>query len=204
MILFFDTETTGLPDARLPPDHAAQPHLVQLAALLVDDDGVERASVSLIIRPPVDIPAEAAAIHGIDNGLAAAAGISPSAAVSMWSHLARRASLLVAHNIAFDMALMRTAWLRTHGAADGAQLWDRLHAGRDIACTMRMATPVLNLPPTERMRAAGIHRPKSPRLEECVRHFFAQELAGAHDALVDVRACARVFFHLRAQERAAA
>lgn len=203
MILFFDTETTGLPARGLPPNESAQPHMVQLAALLADDDGTERASLSLIIRPPVDIPAEAAAIHGIDNGLAAAAGVSPVAAVSMWSHLARRASLVVAHNIAFDMSVMHTAWLRTQ-TRDAADLWTQLVGARDMACTMLMATPVLKLPATERMRAAGMHRPKAPKLEECIRHFFAEPLTGAHDALVDVRACARVFFHLRNLEREAA
>nr|WP_299241463.1 hypothetical protein [uncultured Halomonas sp.] len=37
-ILFFDTETTGLPDWKVPSDSEHQPHLVQLAAVLADDD----------------------------------------------------------------------------------------------------------------------------------------------------------------------
>ena len=37
---------------------------------------------------------------------------------------------------------------------------------------------------------------KWPKLEECVRHFFGETLVGAHDALTDVRATARVFYHL--------
>jgi DNA polymerase-3 subunit epsilon len=203
MILAFDTETTGLPNGRLPVDHEAQPHIVQLAALLMEDDGTERACISLIVRPPVAIPDEVAAIHGITNEIAAAAGISPAAAVGTWSNLARRADVIVAHNIAFDMALMRTAWHRTQ-SGDAGERWAALHGSRQLFCTMRAATPVVNLPPTERMRAAGMLAPKAPKLAECIQHFFGEQLAGAHDALVDVRACARVFHHLRSLERAAA
>ncbi|AOW48412.1 3'-5' exonuclease family protein [Acetobacter ascendens] len=71
-------------------------------------------------------------------------------------------------------------------------------------CTMDAAAPLVNLPPTARMIAAGIDKPKAPKLEECIKHFFNEELKGAHDAMVDVRACARLFFHLRDAEGAVA
>lgn len=204
MRLFYDCETTGLPDRSLPPAHPRQPHLVQLACLLCEDDGTERASVSLIVRPPVPIPDDVAAIHGITNGIAAAAGVSPAAAMGLWSNLARRADTLVAHNIAFDEAIMLTAWRRQTAGGSAAEDWARLHGDRERFCTMRAATPIVNLPPTPKMIAAGMRRPKSPKLEECVKFFFGEDLAGAHDALVDVRACARVYFKLREMESAAA
>jgi DNA polymerase-3 subunit epsilon len=46
------------------------------------------------------------------------------------------------------------------------------------------------------MLAAGFNKPKPPKLSECIQFFFNEELVGAHDALVDVRACVRVFRHL--------
>lgn len=58
----------------------------------------------------------------------------------------------------------------------------------------------MNLPPTERMRAAGFNKPKPPKLEECIRHFFNEDLDGAHDAMIDVAACRRVYFHLKTLE----
>ena len=73
---------------------------------------------------------------------------------------------------------------------------------KSLFCTMEAATPIVNLPPTERMVAAGITKPKPPKLEECIRHFFDESLEGAHDALIDVRACSRVFFHLKTLEKA--
>ena len=53
------------------------------------------------------------------------------------------------------------------------------------------------------MRAAGFNKPKSPKLEECIEHFFGEKLSGAHDAMVDVGACKRVYFNLKALERQA-
>lgn len=38
LLLVFDTETTGLPDWKKPSGSDEQPHIVQLAAHLVDDD----------------------------------------------------------------------------------------------------------------------------------------------------------------------
>jgi DNA polymerase-3 subunit epsilon len=63
-------------------------------------------------------------------------------------------------------------------------------------CTMTHATPLVNLPPTLRMMAAGRFHPKSPTLSECIRHFFGEEHRDAHDAAADVRACIRIFRHL--------
>lgn len=201
MILFFDTETTGLPDLRQPMNHPCQPHLVQLACLLTEDDGTERASVNLIVNPGIPIPPGAAAVHGITDDIADRAGIPPQIATSIWHRLAERADLIVAHNIKFDIALIEAAWARH--VASGLPEMDRRHGSRGRFCTMDAATPLVNLPPTERMVAAGFNKPKPPKLEECIRYFFKEELVGAHDALVDVRACARLFFRLREMKEAA-
>lgn len=67
----------------------------------------------------------------------------------------------------------------------------------NIVCTKEMADPVLCLPPTARMIAAGYgDKFKAPSLAECIRFLFEEEMAGAHSALADCRYCARVFFEL--------
>lgn len=202
MILFFDTETTGLPNFRAPMDDDSQPHLVQLACLLTEDDGTERSSLSLIVNPRAPIPAGASAVHGITDLIADRAGVFNETAVAMWSRLAERADLLVAHNIRFDMAIMAAAHARH--SPGGLLKMDKAHAGRARFCTLDAAAPIVNLPPTEKMVAAGFNKPKPPKLEECIQYFFGETLEGAHDALVDVRACARVFFHLKVLEKVAA
>jgi DNA polymerase-3 subunit epsilon len=190
MILFFDTETTGLPDRRMPVEWEGQPRLVQLAALLMEDDGTERASMSVIIKPDGwTIPDGAAKVHGITTEIAERVGVPAETALRLFMDLRMHAKTLCAHNIKFDAEIMRIALSRAsmaHNSPPPVTLF----------CTMETASPIVALPPTERMRAAGFDKNKPPSLGECIRHFFNEELTGAHDALVDVRACARVYFQI--------
>lgn len=196
MILFFDTETTGLPDRYTPLNSDRQPHCVQLAALLTEDDGTERASLNLIVHPDGwTIPEAAARVHGITTEMAQRCGVREAIAAAAFYDLTKKADLLVAHNIKFDVQIIDIMFARVPRG------WRLLG---EKFCTMDAASPLVNLPPTERMIAAGIDKPKAPKLEECIRHFFNEELKGAHDAMVDVRACARLFFHLRGVEGAGA
>lgn len=193
MILAFDTETTGLPDWRAPSDATHQPHLVQLAMVLLDDDLVEQASASLIIKPEGwAIPAEIAAIHGITEDVANRFGVSEKVATVLFAHLLYgTGAKAVAHNVNFDLRIMRIALLR----AGRTKEWlDERKV--ESFCTMETATPIVNMPPTPKMVAAGFNKPKAPKLSECVEHFFGERLDGAHNALVDVRACLRVYRHL--------
>jgi DNA polymerase-3 subunit epsilon len=67
--LFFDTETTGLPLFHEPSEDPRQPHLVQLAAVLVDIDTRKTlGSLDLTIAPDGwEIPDDVVKIHGITN-----------------------------------------------------------------------------------------------------------------------------------------
>ena len=194
MILIYDTETTGLPDFKSPSDAEHQPHIVQFAAILVDPvTRIERVSVDLIVKPDGwTIPDEVAAIHGITNEIAEACGVHELDVASIFFDLRRNAPLEVAHNIDFDRRIMRIAGMRTGMTREDVEASE---AGK-VFCTMKAAQSIVNLPPTDRMLAAGFKGPKQPKLSECIKHFFDEELDGAHNALVDVRACARLYFHL--------
>lgn len=199
MILFFDTETAGFLDDRLPPDHEAQPYIVQLAAQPCGDDGVPIAGFCFIVDPGigngVNIPERASAVHGITNEQAVQFGVSAEFALSAFTHLYQRADLICAHNIKFDKGILEVAIARHYGRT--------MPLRKPLFCTMEAASPVIKLPPTEKMRAAGFDKPKPPKLEECVKHFFNEELSGAHDAMVDLNACRRVYMHLKTIEVAA-
>lgn len=193
MNLFFDTETTGFFKDWLPVDDSDQPHIVQLAAQLCEDDGTPVSSFSFIIDPGVNegvsIPDQASNVHGITNERAFKFGISPELALSAFGHLYQRCDLVCAHNIKFDKAVMETAIARHHKQVKSL--------AKPLFCTMEAASPIVNLPPTDKMIAAGFNKPKPPKLEECIQHFFNEDLAGAHDAMVDVEACRRVYLHLK-------
>lgn len=199
MILFFDTETTGLPQDRYPIDHPDQPHIVQLAAQLCADDGKALAGFALIVDPGiasgVRIPARAAEVHGITDEIAAKLGVPLEFAINAFSHLYQRADLVCAHNIKFDVFVTETAIARHHKQIRKLQ--------KPMFCTMEAASPIVNLPPTDRMKAAGFTKPKPPKLEEAYKHFLNEELKGAHDAMVDVAACARLYFHLKSLKEVA-
>ena len=191
-ILLMDTETTGFNKPSLPLDHPYQPYIVQLAAQLCEDDGKPLAGFSLIIDNGVEIPEQAAAVHGITTEKAVQFGVSPTSALAHFDHFHQHADLIIAHNIKFDKAVMETAMTRQQGK--------EMRITKPCYCTMEVATPIINLPPTDRMLAAGFNKPKAPKLEECIEYFFGEKLEGAHDAMVDLTACLRVFLHLRSLE----
>jgi DNA polymerase-3 subunit epsilon len=194
-ILFFDTETTGLHNPNLPPADPEQPYLVQLAAQLCSSAGAVISEFSVIVRQNVEIPESAAKVHGITTERAHLYGINVRSALSLFVHFYSRARLLVAHNIAFDINILETELARYNGQPRPIS--------KERFCTMNAAAPIVNLPPTARMLAAGFNKPKAPKLEECIQYFFGEKLEGAHDAMNDVRACARVYFHLQSLAKAA-
>lgn len=181
--LVFDTETTG--KANFKGELHSQPYIVQLAAILFEDRR-EVAHFSAITIPEFrgercKVPAEATAVHGVTEELIDSVGIPYSVALPMFNNLAKRADRLVAHNTEFDDLMIRAAYARI--AAPQQVLWDL-----PKVCTMRSSESVLKLP--------GKYGYKWPSLAEAHQHFTGEGFEGAHDAMVDVRACARVLFGL--------
>ena len=188
MKLFIDTETTGLADFYRPASAPHQPRIVQLAALLTDEEGDDVDSFSVIIKPDgFTIPTEAAAIHGITTETAIANGIPTTKAMDMLRGLAEKSDRYIAHNCSFDSLMVTIEAVR--------QGWDLKHPLLDKAkwfCTMKATTPICQLP--------GLYGDyKWPKLQEAFQFAFGQPFVGAHDALADVRACKRIYFWL--QER---
>lgn len=185
IILAADTETTGFA-SDAPLDDPKQPHIVQLGALLKEDD-VVRAEINLIIKPDGwVVPAQVAEIHGISTEIAEKYGVPLRLAMEAFEHLVRQADLLVFHNFAYDNKLIQIAHARLKmKSAFTSKKW---------FCTMQATTPILKLP---KARGGGY---KWPKLQEAYAHFFGEEFDGAHDASADVRATERVFSHLRKEE----
>lgn len=190
MLLFYDTETTGLLNFKVSHTDESQPSLVQLAGILTEDDGTERAVLNLIVDPGRPVPEEASNIHGITDEIIERSSVPPSIALNAFKCLMIRADTMVAHNESFDRKVMAAAFHRV--SMDDIVV--RQKTIMENVCTMKPATQVVKVLHKNPRTDTDY---KWPKLEECIRFFFDESLEGAHDALVDVRACIRVYFKLK-------
>jgi len=193
-VVFFDTETTGLPLFNDPSEDPRQPHMVQLAAVMVDlDTKQDLQCIDLIIKPNGwVITPEMTAIHGITQEMAMDLGVSEKIATEALLDLVGT-RLRVGHNESFDARILRIAAKR-YLTDEIADTWK---AG-EAECTARLTTKICNLPPTEKMLAAKRNTPKTPNLQEAYTHFFGKPFENAHSALADVMACRDVYFAVKA------
>lgn len=203
LILFYDTETTGFPDWHQPSDAEHQPHIVQLAACLVERETRKIvSSMDVVVSADGwEIPEEVSKIHGITTERAKAVGVSEESALILFLELWDDISLdreRVAHNEGFDARIIRIATKRYLGEKAA----DEWKAG-PAKCTARMSTSLVGLPPTEKMLAAGRNTPKTPNLGEAYEYFTRKNIENAHTAMADVRACMEIYWHILDIKRAA-
>jgi DNA polymerase III subunit epsilon len=184
LYLFFDTETNGLWRRDLEATDPNQPHLVQIAAQLVDEDEKVVNQYSMLIRPEGwSIPKDAEDIHGISNEKATTYGVPLVSALSVFNSMAASAHTLVAHNLAFDLQII---------ARDFLYLKKPFRQPKDLHCTMMSTKDILKL-------ESDFDDYKFPKLIETYEHFFNVGYFDWHDALADVQVCRIIYFHLKNQ-----
>ena len=193
LAIVFDTETTGIPDFKAPSESEHQPHIVQLAALLVNLESRKIVQqMDVIIKPDGwTIPQECTDIHGITNEMAGDMGVPEKMAVEMFLEL-WRSRLRIAHNTTFDNRIIRIATKRFF-SEDVIDAW---HTG-PYECTGLLTKPIMEMPPK------GRYGYKMPKLEEAYRHFVGEQLQNAHSALADAKACMEIYFAVKAAREAA-
>lgn len=196
-VLFYDTETTGIPLFNEPSEDPRQPHIVQLAACLVDLDTHKTIqSMDVIVRPDGwEIPDDVAAIHGITTEVAKDVGISECLAVEMLLELWRKRTR-IGHNEQFDARIIRIALKRyfddvrdVSGINDIIDVFpsDSWKAGQ-AECTLKLARPYCKLPSN-----------KAPKLTEAYKHFTGEDMPDAHSAMGDVQGCMAVYFSIHSE-----
>lgn len=180
MKIFFDTETTGLWLNNKPMGHPDQPRIVQIAAILTDDEGLEIQSINLSVYQE-SVPDKAASIHGKTTEFVHAYGINEGTAVQAFEELLAIADEVIAHNGEYDQKVV----LNAIRLLDGVNAKDPFEEKKAF-CTMRATTPICRIPSSRGY--------KWPKLTEAYEHLFGESFDGAHDALADVRACKDVYF----------
>ena len=191
-VLFFDTETTGLPLWKDPSDHPDQPHVVDLSCELWDEGSLTMIDCyDAIVNIGVPIPPDMTKIHGITDEMAAE-GESPAIVLERFLGMVANADVLAGHNISFDIRMMRIMAARLTG-----DKWEPL---QPTFCTMRKSTKLVNI---EKPNARFSGDLKWPNLTETVRHFFNEDHSDAHRAKPDCVAARRVYFALKGLQVAA-
>ena len=186
-ILFFDTETTGLPkDWNAPLEQLDNwPRLVQIAWQVYSSNGDLLDEHDYVIKPVgFTIPSEASAVHKITTEKALETGVDLLTILKVFSSSVKSCGLMVAHNYSYDYNIMGSELLRNG-------LENSLHKKEHI-CTMNASTEFCKIP-------GPYGRFKWPKLEELYYKLF-QETFNAHDALDDIKATARCFWELKAKK----
>ena len=183
MYLFFDTETTGLPNNWKAPitDFDNWPRLVQLAYQLFDDEGNLIVEDDYIIKPNgFEIPIESSEIHGITTERALSKGIILFKVLEDFKLLLNDAHTIVAHNISYDEKIIGCEFLRLN-------LTNPLESKNKI-CTMESST--------NHCAINGQYGYKWPKLSELHFKLFKTDFEEAHNAMVDIQATSKCFWEL--------
>ena len=185
-ILVFDTETTGLPKDYKDFTREDCPRLVQIAMALFTPEGKRmHCYASIVHQEGREIPIEASNVHGITTEIAKEYGIQLKPILDHFSILlAFYEPIIVGHNIDFDKLIVASEIYRFNGLSESF-----LNSFESF-CTMKSSTDLCKLP-------GRYGKYKWPKLTEAVRLLLGKELSGAHDALVDVNACAELYFFLQ-------
>jgi DNA polymerase III epsilon subunit-like protein len=177
-VLYFDTETNGLPKSRggSDTDINNHPEPVEIAWQIWSDGVLVKRRVALI-KPDSNIvwDAGSAIIHKIYKQFALDNGTPGTDVFTEFKTDCSSCDVIISHNLAFDLPVVKCACLR---------LW---HADLDFSwlprtqiCTMKLTTPVCKLPYKDSKYPQRPGSYKQPRLAELHTYLFGN--AGTYDA----------------------
>lgn len=183
-LLFFDTETTGLPKDFYAPVRNTRnwPHVVQLSWIVTDGFGKTLDTQDFIIKPcRWKIPLSASRIHGITTEVAKEKGTPIKKVLDLFLSAVTNAQMIIAHNIGFDRSVIESELFRNKLE------YDLCH--KNCYDTMLETTEFCAI---ERWNGEF----KWPRLQELHMCLFGKSFKDAHNSLADVKATKKCFFEL--------
>lgn len=181
-IIFFDTETTGVPRNYNAPasDVDNWPRLVQIG-WIVFDEGTYVGHKEYIIKPDgFTIPEDVSKVHGITQERALAEGVNLKDVLTEFEQQWLNPSdLIVGHNISFDINVVGAEFHRMFGRNP--------LENKPFICTMKSGTNFCQLP-------GAYGRYKWPKLHELYFKLFGREMGAAHTALQDIKNTSDCYF----------
>jgi DNA polymerase III epsilon subunit-like protein len=194
MALFLDTETTGLPDTHnlrwgVYPyyknlDKYSNARIVQFSMLITDKQfKFEDVKDYIIKREGFDITNEE--FHGITNDISDNTGVSfDTVAVELFYEQLKKVSHIIAHNVAFDVGVIKSELYRRNLH----YIIDELDK-KTLLCTMKHMKPILKI-----INQYGNY--KNPSLNEIYKFNFNKDVENAHNSLYDVSNLHKVVRHM--------
>lgn len=182
-LLFFDTETTGVPlnYKASSSDTKNWPRLVQLAWVLTDEEGNRIHTGNLIVKPEgFIIPTDATRVHGITTQRANEEGVPLAEVIEQFKADLDVATYIVGHNIEFDKKIVGAEMIRL-GMKDELEK-------KKSCCTMQSSIDFCKIP--------GKYGFKYPKLQELYRKLFDRDFEDAHNAMSDIEATEKCFWEL--------
>lgn len=181
-ILFYDVETSDMIKYGLPSEHPDQPHIAEIAAILVSAETRDViSSLNVMVKPDGwSMSKEATEVNGLTDQMLEDHGVPEYLAVSMLLSMWRNsATKRVAYNKTFDIRMIRIAAKRMGMTDEAIDLWSDKDANHD--CAMRMYQLV--------------HGGKNTKLVDAFESIMGEKYPSAHSALPDTYACAEVYFN---------
>lgn len=178
-LVVLDTETTGLPPKELSAKTlAAWPKVVQCSFIVVDTAAETYEERDFVVK--VDDVGDSTKFHGITQERSNAGCAFAEAYAALKAALASEDTLVVGHNLAFDLRMIQAECLRNGlpYAEPSSQY-----------CTMKHGTDVCNI-----MTPKGYA--KYPKLSELFTHYFKTAAPNLHNSLFDCYATLCCFYKM--------
>ena len=224
-ILVFDVETTGLlPKVSKEPKGPSEPtlsiesnpYIIQFSFILynLQTRAIERKH-DFYINPPIDIPDKITEITGITKETCVKKGVPIMLALDCFYDCYSMCGAAIAHNMAFDSAMVRIELDRNREEIDRVAhyclnifdaTFEKTH-GIDRFCTMRYGTNICNIMIARNVRTVPVvsttiveepvkaptQYKKWPTLLEFHKHLFNTIPENLHNSIVDVLVCLRCY-----------
>lgn len=194
MAMFIDTETSGLPDTHnlrwgVYPDYwklnkYENARIVQFSMLITDTQfKYEDVKDYIIKREGFEITN--GEFHGITNKISDNIGVDFNVvAIDIFYKLLKNVTHIVAHNVAFDIGVIKSELHRRKLQ----YIIDELDK-KTLLCTMKHMKPILKI-----INPYGNY--KNPSLNEIYKFNFKTDVENAHNSLYDVYNLHKVVEHM--------
>ena len=196
LLLFFDTETTGLPSDWNAPssDVTNWPRIVQISWIISNIRGQIISKQNYIVKPEgFSIPSEVSQIHGITTERALEVGEKLNNILDHFLQDIQQVSYVIGHNISFDKNVVEAEIYRKgseeHLDEFVIDKYVDMLENKPTICTMLSSTNYCRIPQYN-------NRYKWPKLSELYEKLFYKELVDAHDSSVDIQATFDCFWKL--------